>query len=234
MSIFSNTSRASSSRPARAQRLDVPERADRERALARPPGRPARPPGCSGRPASRRPARSPMASSVDSQRGSAGATNLTSGISSRRRRARRVLVVLHERLALGVPAVAHDLVVDLVPVGCQPRRGRPGRPRSRRHPDRALDRHPAHQPRVGELLAAAADLPDPSSAWSQCSRSQSMNRRRSVQRSSRSARRTCCAGRPSRSARRRCRAAAGPAAPLPIRTGRGAAVALQVRQHLAP
>ena len=78
------------------------------------------------------------------------------------------------------------------------------------HADRALDRDPAHQPRVDEVLAAAAHLPDalvgpvPVVADPVDEPTQRRSRRRR-----RSARRTCCRGRPSRSARRRCRAAAG-------------------------
>src|SRR6266516_2550571 len=41
-------------------------------------------------------------------------------------------------------------------------------------PDRALDRDPAHQPRVSVVPAAAARLPDPSSGWSQWSISHSV------------------------------------------------------------
>ena len=68
--------------------------------------------------------------------------------------------MLDERRTLGVPTPLVDLTVDPIPgrfeaspVGRQPTGGG--------HPQRALDRNPALQSRVGELLASAAGLPDP-------------------------------------------------------------------------
>ena len=84
-----------------------------------------------------------------------------------------------------------------------------GQPALARDADRALDRDPAHEPRVGEVLRPPRISQMPSSAWSQfvADPVDDLARGRSRRRG-RSACRTCCRGRPSRSARRRCRAGA--------------------------
>jgi hypothetical protein len=68
------------------------------------------------------------------------------------------VAVLHERQA--VPAARHDLVVDAVP-NRHPAGDVGGQAALAGDPDRALDRDPAHQPRVRVVPAAAARLPDP-------------------------------------------------------------------------
>ena len=67
--------------------------------------------------------------------------------------------VLHERLALLAPALLHQPAVDLVPHG-HPAHEVAGEGAVACDPDRAVERDPAHQPGVGEALAAAAGLPD--------------------------------------------------------------------------
>src|SRR4029077_3372569 len=70
------------------------------------------------------------------------------------------VVVLDERSAGGVPAALHDLVVDPVADGA-PAGDVGGQAALVGDPDGALDRDPAHQPRVRVVAAAAAGLPDP-------------------------------------------------------------------------
>jgi hypothetical protein len=67
--------------------------------------------------------------------------------------------VLHERSPPLAPAALHDLVVDLVAVP-HPADEIGRQPPLAGHAHGALDRHPRHQPRVREVLAAAARLPD--------------------------------------------------------------------------
>ena len=70
------------------------------------------------------------------------------------------VVVLGERADLGVPAALHDLVVDGVAFGHPA--GEVGGPAALgRQPDRAVQRDPGLEPAVGEVLLAAAGLPDP-------------------------------------------------------------------------
>ena len=69
------------------------------------------------------------------------------------------VVVLDERAALGVPAALHDLAVDRV-AGAAPAWAVGGESALVGDPEGAFDRDPAHQPGVGEVLAAAAGLPD--------------------------------------------------------------------------
>ena len=64
-----------------------------------------------------------MASSVDSQRGSVGEMNLTSGISRFGSVEHVGVVVLDAGAALGVPAALHDLVVDRVSYAQPPHGG---------------------------------------------------------------------------------------------------------------
>ena len=68
-------------------------------------------------------------------------------------------VVLDERLPLGAPAPLHDLVVDRVPF-LAPAVHRGGPAVAGRQADAAVEGDPAHQPAVGEVLSAAAGLPD--------------------------------------------------------------------------
>src|SRR5262249_39586477 len=64
-----------------------------------------------------------------------------------------------ERADLLVPAAVHDLVVDPVPLGDPP--GDVGRASAALgQPDRAVERDPALEAAIGEVLAAAAGLPD--------------------------------------------------------------------------
>ncbi len=67
--------------------------------------------------------------------------------------------MLHERAARLAVALLPDLVVDPVALG-QPAHDVARQPARAVHPDRPLDRHPAHQARVREVLLAAARLPD--------------------------------------------------------------------------
>ena len=68
--------------------------------------------------------------------------------------------MLHERLALAVPAAVHDLAVDHVPHGDPA--SKVGRPCAvRREMDGAVEGDPGHQSSVGEVLPPAAGLPDP-------------------------------------------------------------------------
>jgi len=70
------------------------------------------------------------------------------------------VVVLGERADLGVPAVLHDLAVDPVPLGGPPDQVA-GPAVARGQPDGPVQGHPDLGPAVGEVLAAAAGLPDP-------------------------------------------------------------------------
>src|SRR5205823_10289639 len=68
-------------------------------------------------------------------------------------------LVLHERTELVVPALRHDLGVNVVTLGHpSPEIGRPASAGG--HPDGAVERHPRHELAVHELPAAAACLPD--------------------------------------------------------------------------
>ena len=69
------------------------------------------------------------------------------------------VVVLGERLDLVVPPAVHDLVVDPVPLR-RPLRGVGGPAVPVGQLDRAVQRDPALEPAVGEVLGAAASLPD--------------------------------------------------------------------------
>ena len=68
--------------------------------------------------------------------------------------------VLDERPAVGVPALAHDRLVDLIAcrhvLGVVERQAVLGR-----QPDGPVERDPALELRIDEVLPAAADLPDP-------------------------------------------------------------------------
>ena len=117
--------------------------------------------------------------------------------------------MLDERSPALVPSSSDDLPVDLV-AGSHPADDVAGQAALTCDPYSALERYPAHQPRVGEVLAPAAGLPDALvgliPVLGQPLDDPSIDR---AKRRGRSACRTCCRGRPSRSARRRCRAAAG-------------------------
>ena len=82
---------------------------------------------------------------------------------ARRAQQRRVqhvgVVVLHERAALGVPALVEDLLVDGVPGARPPLEGR-GAAVLGGQPDAAVEGDPRHGAAVGEVLPAAAGLPD--------------------------------------------------------------------------
>ena len=69
------------------------------------------------------------------------------------------VVVLGKRLDLVVPAAAHDLVVELVARG-GPLGGVGGAAVLLGELDRPVERYPALEPAVGEVLLAAAGLPD--------------------------------------------------------------------------
>src|SRR5579859_1802219 len=69
-------------------------------------------------------------------------------------------LVLDEDLPVAVPEVLHDVFVDGVP-DAEPFRHRPRKRTVARDPDRAVERHPAHEARVHEFLPPPADLPDP-------------------------------------------------------------------------
>jgi len=70
------------------------------------------------------------------------------------------VVMLGERADLGVPAVLHDLAVHPVPLG-GPLDQVAGPAVARGQPDGPVQGHPDLGPAVGEVLAAAAGLPDP-------------------------------------------------------------------------
>ena len=84
------------------------------------------------------------------------------------------VVVLHKRAAFLVPPSVHDLAVDPIAF-FRPPCHVGGATELLSHPDRPVHRDPGHQTAVGEVLAPAARLPDPSSSGSsQCSASQSI------------------------------------------------------------
>ena len=68
-------------------------------------------------------------------------------------------VVLHEGLSLLAPALGHDPREDRVTLGCPATEIR-GERAVGRDADGAVERDPAHEPRVGEVLSTAADFPD--------------------------------------------------------------------------
>src|SRR5215217_4201533 len=58
-----------------------------------------------------------------------------------------------------MPCTGHDLAIDGIAHG-EPAHHIGGHPALPGDPDSPLDRYPAHQPRVGEVLAATPRLPD--------------------------------------------------------------------------
>ncbi len=100
-----------------------------------------------------------IASSVESQRGSVAATKRTSGIEQHRTVQRGAAGMLHKVPAFFVPEIAPDIRVDrlacLVPAGERCRQRAFGG-----QADRTVQRHPAHQPRVQEVVLLAAHFPD--------------------------------------------------------------------------
>src|SRR3954447_19281705 len=140
------------------QRLDVPERGDRERPfVALEPVR-----RCRGVVAVDETVRDELLADRIERR---EPPRVLRGDEARERHEqhRRVedvgLVVLHERPPLLVPAPGHDLGGDLVArlEPCDEVGGEPALPGDA---DGALDRDPRHQPRVREVLTPAARLPD--------------------------------------------------------------------------
>ena len=220
MSIFSNTSRASSSRPVRVERVDVPERAHRERAFG------------AAQPVGRRFRVVPVHEAVGhelvldrGERPEPDRVGRHEVVEPQRREHRRVehvaAVVLHQPLDLVVPTLRHDLLVDLrrAPsstsragrVACRSRRAmRMARSIATQHIIRPYT-NGCRPPRVSQI---------PSSGWSQLSHTQSIMPTRSFQPAlpdRRLLRARRARSRPS--SRRRCRAGAVTDAPLPMRTG---------------
>ena len=154
---------ASSWRPVQREVVGQPERAGQERALA---GRQAVDVGAFGRSvavdeavrASGR-ARSPRP--CRRTRGSVAGRKPTSGIISRLASSCCRAVGLDERAALGVEALAADLVVDLVAEALASGRRGPSRPKRSTALTRPVERDPRHHLRVGEVPPRAAHLPDP-------------------------------------------------------------------------
>ena len=99
-----------------------------------------------------------MASRMDSHSWSTGEMKPSIGMSSSEARHFGV-VVLGERLDLVVPAAAHDLVIEPVSL-VDPLGGICRAPVLLRHLDRPVQGDPALEPAVGEVLLAAAGLPD--------------------------------------------------------------------------
>ena len=137
-------------------------------------------------------------------RGSFGAMKKTSGISRLDASRASEPKDCTNASRLGVPALRHDLLVDLV-ADLQPARpvGREGPLVGQ--PQAAIERDPAHELRVDEVPPAAAHLPDalvlPPPVVAQPV-DQSPQARPAVVADR--ARRTCCGDRPRPSARRRC------------------------------
>ena len=90
------------------------------------------------------------------------------------------MVVLHERPPPVVPPPVVDLRVDTVPLGGPALDG--ARQASRGgQPDTPVERHPTHQPPVGERLPATPVSQMPSSGWSQFAATQSSTSAMAVQ-----------------------------------------------------
>ena len=116
---------------------------------------------------------------------------------------------LHERLALRRTSRASMICLEDLVAHLEPLHERRRQAALAGHAGGALEGDPAHQPRVRELLLAAAHLPDALVLLAASGRRATpAGRARPSTGRTRWARRTCRRGTPSRSARRRCRAAA--------------------------